>query len=40
MQKMTTACNSAYVQTEALDITSARQFVIVYFTAERGIVMY
>jgi len=37
---MTIACNSALVQTETLHYTFARQAVIVYFHAERSILMY
>jgi len=34
---MTTACNSAHVQTETLNFTFARQAAVVYFDAEFGI---
>jgi len=36
---MTIAYNSAYVQTETLNFTFARQAVIVYFDAERWVLM-
>jgi len=32
---MTIACNSAYIQTETLNVTFAWQAVIVYFDAKR-----
>jgi len=32
--KMTIACNSAYVQTETLNFTFARQAINVYFNAK------
>ena len=37
---MTIAYNSAYVQTETLNFTFARQAVVVYFDAERWILMW
>jgi len=37
---MTTACNSAYIQTETLNFTFARQAVIVYFDAKCRILMH
>jgi len=36
---MTIAYNSAYVQTETLNFTFARQAVIVYFDAKRLVLM-
>ena len=37
---MTIAYNSAYVQTETLNFTFARQIIIVYFDAKRWVLMY
>ena len=37
---MTITYNSAYVQTETLNFIFVQQAVIVYFDAERWIVMY
>jgi len=37
---MTIVCNSAYIQTEILNFTFARQAIIVYFDAERWVLMY
>jgi len=40
IQTMTIASNSAYVQTETINLTFTRQAVIVYFDAECRILMY